>query len=96
MHVGKFAFYIRRWISRDHPYVIKGALTQAEDRGIRIQDTFLPPFFRVSVRPFRTRFMASVALLSVRFSLAARAAIRSDLFTIVVSFKRLIILLYYK
>jgi hypothetical protein len=45
MHVGEFAFYIRRRISRDHPYVIKGALTQAEDRGIRIQDTLSCPRF---------------------------------------------------
>jgi len=45
MHVGEFAFYIRRWISRDHPYVIKGALTQAEDRGMRIQDTLSCPTF---------------------------------------------------
>jgi hypothetical protein len=45
MHVGEFAFYIRRWISRDHPYVIKGALTQTEDRGMRIQDILSFPTF---------------------------------------------------
>jgi hypothetical protein len=86
MHVGEFAFYIRRRISGDHPYVIKGALTQAENRGIRIQDTFLPPFFSVSVNPVKIILVIPVACFSVRFSLAASAAIRSDLFLIVVSF----------
>jgi hypothetical protein len=44
MQVGEFAFHVRGRISGDHPDVIKGALTQAEDRGIGIQDFFLPPY----------------------------------------------------
>jgi hypothetical protein len=38
MQVRKFTFCIRLWISRDCPYVIKGALTKAKNRGFRIQD----------------------------------------------------------
>jgi hypothetical protein len=53
MHVGEFAFYIRRRISGDHPYIIKRALAQAKDRRIRIQDAFLPPFFSVFVNPVK-------------------------------------------
>jgi hypothetical protein len=98
MHVSEFAFYIRRRISRDHPYVIKGALTQAEDRGMRSQDILSCPTFEamLDVYTFICKVpiprSTGVASFSVRFSLAARVAIRSDLFMIVVSFKQLIIL----
>jgi hypothetical protein len=75
MHVGEFAFYIRRRISGDHPDVIKGALTQAEDRGIRIQDTFLPFCFSVSVNPVKIGLMIPVACC---------VALRSDMSMIAV------------
>ena len=70
MQVGEFAFHIRRRISGDHPNVIKGTLAQAEDRGIGIQDTFLPSYFSVSANP--VKIAVSVALESDFFMIVVR------------------------